>query len=663
MTSEPDLPLRLLLVEDSESDAGLIVREFHRAGLHVEFERVENEGAFRAALAAGPWNAVICDYSLPGFGAGEALEALRQAGGDLPFLVVSGTIPDRTAVELMRSGAHDYLLKDNLTRLVPATLREINEAGERRNRRLAERALRESVERLGLAQVAAAIGVFDVDLAGDFATWTAEEEAIFGFAPGTFDHTSATFWSLVHPEDRERIQGEVTAAIAARAEINSEYRFHRHGDNALRWVMMRGKAFYDEAGRPVRLLGVNIDITSRKEAEEAHRNLEAQLRQAQKMEAVGRLSGGVAHDFNNMLTVILGNVSLIEIDGGLPASVRESLAEIKETAKRAANLTRQLLAFSRRHPMQLADLDLNVVMADIGRMLQRLLGEDIRLQLQPAPHPAMVRADVGMIEQILLNLAVNARDAMPRGGLLSMAVDLREIPPMMVPPIPDARAGRFVCLTVSDTGCGMTPEVRARIFEPFFTTKEVGKGTGLGLATVYTVVQRHEGWVDVHSEVGNGTIFRIFLPRLAGESNPPVDAPEEAPALAAPRGITILLVEDEKAVRALARTVLTRHGYRVHEAASGIKALELWARHRDEIGLLLTDLVMPDGMSGMDLAARLTRERSGLPVVYMSGYSKELAGRDFPAHERTNFLTKPFDHATLLRIVHDTLAGRTTNSS
>ena len=450
-------PLRLLLVEDSENDAALLLREFQQTGLTVEHRRVQDAGQLQAALTGAKWDAVICDYAMSGFGASAALGLLVSSGQDLPFLVVAGSIPEGAAVELMRQGAHDYLLKDNLARLVPATLREIKEAQGRDSRRRSEQALRESVERLHLAQQVAGIGVFDVDLVNDYSTWTEEEEAIFGFAPGTFDHKSTSFWPLLHPDDRDRVRTNIEKAITQRTEINEEYRLHRHNDRALRWVAARGKVYYDATGRPVRFLGVNIDITERKQAEEVRQNLEAQLRQGQKMEAIGQLSGGVAHDFNNMLTVILGNIVLIELEEKLPTGVIGPLDEIREAAKRAANLTRQLLAFSRKQPMHLRQLDLNVVVTEMTRMLRRILSESIKMHLEASPEPAIIRADAGMIEQVLLNLAVNARDAMPRGGQLTIETAILEAAQAPTAATSGSRTGKFVCLTVRDTGCGIGP--------------------------------------------------------------------------------------------------------------------------------------------------------------------------------------------------------------
>ena len=400
-----------------------------------------------------------------------------------------------------------------------------------------------------------------------------------------------------------------------------------------------------------RILAVFSDITERKRAEALRQSLEAQVRQAQKMEAVGQLSGGVAHDFNNLLTVILGNLSMLTLDTNLPPDLSGPLAEITEAAKRAANLTRQLLAFSRKQPLRLNLVNLGHTVNEMTRMLRRILGEDIRMQFKPSAEPALIRADESMIEQVLLNFAVNARDAMPDGGNLLIETEVRELAAAQIPPHVKTRAGRFVVLTVTDTGCGIAPEILPRIFEPFFTTKDTGKGTGLGLATVYGIVEQHEGWINVDSAVGHGTTFRIFFPSQAADlASEEIESTITAPPLPF-AGHVVLLVEDEASVRSLVRRVLVRAGYRVLEAASGPVALDIWRQHRDRIDLVLTDLVMPDGIGGQELARLLRVEKPTMPIIFTSGYSASIAGKNFPFEEGVDFLAKPYDHDKLLKII------------
>ena len=358
----------------------------------------------------------------------------------------------------------------------------------------------------------------------------------------------------------------------------------------------------DDAGKINFISAIARDISERKRAEENQARLEEQLRQSQKMEAVGQLSGGVAHDFNNLLAVISGNVSLLEMDGTLLPEQREAMDEIKFSAERAAALTRQLLAFSRRQTLSPANLNLNDVVENMGKIFRRILGEDIRLKLNFSLPRAVVHADAGMMEQVLLNLVVNARDAMPAGGELAISIDAVALDAAAAARMPGARPGTFAVLSVQDNGAGIAPEILTHIFEPFFTTKDVGKGTGLGLATVFGIVQQHHGWLIVHSQPGQGATFQIHLPLLA-EDVATKAAASEPPAL---RGghETVLLVEDEPALRKLVIRTLTRLGYRVVDAATGVQALGVWEKNRDDVCLLLTDMVMPDGIGGIELARR-----------------------------------------------------------
>jgi two-component system cell cycle sensor histidine kinase/response regulator CckA len=387
------------------------------------------------------------------------------------------------------------------------------------------------------------------------------------------------------------------------------------------------------------------DITERQ-------NLEAQLRQSQKMESVGLLAGGVAHDFNNILTVIQGHNSLIT-SLALPEEALDSSRQIGLAADRAANLTRQLLTFSRRQILQPKNLDLNEVVSNMTKMLRRLLGEDITLQVNYASHLPLVHADPGMMEQILMNLSINSRDAMPKGGTLFVDTAAVNFDETAAKRMAGASPGEYVCLTVKDTGKGIPPEVMPHIFEPFFTTKDVGKGTGLGLATVYGIVQQHKGWVKVSSKVKEETVFQVFLPALAetGVMRETVTAQPEI------RGgsETILVVEDETPLRQLVKSVLQRHGYRVLEADSGVDALPIWLQYKDQISLLLTDMVMPHGVSGRELAQRLRGDKPELKVIYSSGYSLAVVGGDMVLREGLNFLQKPYNPRKLAQAVRDCL--------
>src|SRR5437773_6131039 len=402
-----------------------------------------------------------------------------------------------------------------------------------------------------------------------------------------------------------------------------------------------------EDGLLKRAWGTQRDITDLK-------RLEDQLRQAQKMEAVGRLAGGVAHDFNNLLTAILGSVELLLRELAPASPLRQDATEIKKAGERAAALTRQLLAYSRRQVLNPEVLDLNRVVADMDRMLRRLIGEDVDLVTRPAPDLDTVRADRGQIEQVLVNLVLNARDAMPQGGKLTIETANVELGPGYVEAHEGARAGAYALLAVSDTGSGMDAETAAHLFEPFFTTKEVGKGTGLGLATVYGIVKQSEGYITAYSEPGDGTTFKIYLLRAAAPGAAP-PAPPAPPGKATARGSeTILVVEDEEAVRSLSRRALEASGYTVLAAADGPDAVRLLERYGGPIHLVLTDVIMP-GMNGRELAERLVQRRPGLRVLYMSGYPGDAIVHRGALEPGTAFLQKPFMPEDLARKVREVL--------
>jgi signal transduction histidine kinase/ActR/RegA family two-component response regulator/HAMP domain-containing protein len=385
-----------------------------------------------------------------------------------------------------------------------------------------------------------------------------------------------------------------------------------------------------------------------------HLNLEEQLRQSQKMESVGQLAAGVAHDFNNMLTIIQGHSSALLARQSLPPEMLEPVQAVFFAAERAASLTRQLLMFSRKNIMQPRPLDLRETVGNTSKLLGRLLGETVALEFHaPAGLPS-VQGDPGMIEQVVMNLAVNARDAMPRGGTLTVEIEPMVIDAAYSEMRPDARPGSFLRLRVADTGTGMNAATLGRIFEPFFTTKEVGKGTGLGLATVYGIVKQHEGWIEVNSELSDGTTFDVFFP-TSEETAAPGKNENASNAPVAGGDETILIVEDEEILREMARDILKDCGYRLLEASTGKEALEMWRKRAGEIDLVLTDMVMPEGISGVDLAERLLADRPDLKIIFTSGYTSNEINAELLARSQARFLQKPYSHTTLARAVRDCL--------
>jgi two-component system cell cycle sensor histidine kinase/response regulator CckA len=639
-------PLSVLIVDDSEMAAMVLVHTLKQGGFAPSFERVDKPETMGAALDGKPWDVVLCDHVMPEFDAFSALSLLQAREVDLPFIVVSGAIGEETAVELMRAGAHDYVMKGEYGRLIPVIGREMREAHVRHERRQAEAALRQSEARLVLSQRIAKIGSWELDVQNQVLHWSAETFRIFGCQRDNFTPTREAFYAAVHPSDRPAVELSVKTALEQGGRYEIDHRIVLP-DQTERLVHEQAELVVTPAGQ-AKLVGVVQDITERKQLEE-------QLRLAQKMEAVGQLAGGVAHDFNNILTVIQGHIGLMLTDPDTPESLRPSLGEVQEAARRAAGLTRQLLAFSRRQVLQVRALDLNEVLANVTRMLHRLLGEQIVLEFRFETPTAMVEADSGMMEQVLMNLAVNSRDAMPNGGQILISTGLTTIEESYLLHNPEGRTGQFVVLSVADQGCGMDEETLTRIFEPFFTTKEVGKGTGLGLATVYGIVKQHQGWIEVNSVQGEGTTFRIFLPAAGAKR---AAAPESAAAAPTLNGTeTILVVEDEQSLRELVRGVLERYGYHVLEAGSGLEALGVWQNHRQEIAILVTDMVMPEGLGGRELAERLQAEKTTLKVIYTSGYSVDLTDGDLQLEEGVNFLPKPYQPIRLAQTVRRCLDG------
>jgi signal transduction histidine kinase len=519
--------LRLVLVEDSEDDARLILQELCRGGYTVTARRVDTPQALASVLADGEWDLVISDHNLPQFSAPEALRVVRERGRDLPFIIVSGSMGEDLAVAAMKAGAADYLVKGQLTRLVPAVRRELADVEQRRQRAQAEGALRRT---------------------------------------------------------------------------------------------------------------------------------EHQLRQAQKMEAIGRLAGGIAHDFNNLLTAILGYSELLLQQMPSDAAGRADLDEIKKAGDRAAALTRQLLAFSRQQVLEPRVADFNDIVANVEKLLHRVIGADVELVTELNSAIGYVRVDPGQMEQVLMNLAVNARDAMPHGGRLCIRTSQRVFTqPYQVHTVA-MEPGRYLLVTVSDTGTGMTPEVVKQIFEPFFTTKGAGQGTGLGLSTVYGIVKQSGGYIWVDSEPGRGTVFEIYLPC--------VDEPLEAVTLGASplqraEGFeTVLLVDDDVGIRDLLCRALKDGGYHVLTAPDGLEARAVAEAHAGSIDILITDLVMPR-MGGADLAAQLSAARRDLAVLYISGYTDRREWKLEALQVGRAYLQKPFIPSVLMRKVRELLNATT----
>jgi two-component system cell cycle sensor histidine kinase/response regulator CckA len=504
-------------------------------------------------------------------------------------------------------------------------------------------ALRTAEARMRFAFDAARVGLWDNDYTTGVERWSEQLEAQHGLSPGTFGGTFEAFVERIHPDDRKSVIDTVAKAKREGSDYSTLLRTV-WPDGTVHWLSGSGRIFLDQHGEPLRGVGISQDVTER-------HTLEAQYYQAQKMEAIGRLAGGVAHDFNNLLTVILGFSELLLADRDPNDPGQADIEEIQKAGTRAAGLTRQLLAFSRTQIIEPTQLNLNAVVSGIQPMLDRLIGEDIKVVLGLRPGLAFVKADPGQVEQIVLNLAVNARDAMPKGGTLTIETANVELDEHYAATHLGVTPGPFVALTVSDTGTGMTPQVLERLFEPFFTTKDAGQGTGLGLATVHGIVTRSGGTVNVYSEVGTGTSFKVYFPRDDSDEVI-VEAPATAPR---PRSgaETVLVVEDAEGLRVLVARVLERQGYTVLVAANGEEAIRIFDDN-PAIDVLLTDVVMPGG-SGPDLMTELVKRRPALQVIYMSGYTEDAIVHHGVLDPGINFLHKPFTAVTLGRKIREVL--------
>jgi len=643
------VPIRILLVEDSDDDAEIVVHALRRAGYEPITTRVQDKPGYLAALETEP-DAIVTDYSMPQFGCAAALELMKARGFDLPFIVVSGTIDEDAAVAILRAGAHDFVTKQNLARLGPALQRELIDARNRAERRSAERSLAHQRDLLRLVLDTNPGLVFVKDSAGCFTLANKAVADLYGTTvEDLIGKTEADFNPRFEEVMRARAVEYQVMSTGSPTFIQAEAVTDPQS-GATRWFEVRRVplAVPDIADRHV--LGIASEITERKAAEDALRLSEDQFRQAQKMEAVGQLAGGVAHDFNNLLTAILGYTALLLDSARNHPELMADLEEVKRAGERAGALTRQLLTFSRKQVVQPTTLDLNEVVAELEKMLHRVIGEDVSLETVKGRDLHHVKADPNQIEQILMNLTVNARDAMPRGGILRIETSNGNMP--LDPRQPAAAPWPCVMLLVSDTGAGIPAEIRDRIFDPFFTTKGPGKGTGLGLSTVYGIVTQSGGAISVESERNHGTTFTIRLPAV----DAPVDsaARHMQPAMPHTGSETILLVEDEPGVRHLVQRVLSGRGYEVLEARDVTHAIEISAQFPGAIQLLLSDIVMP-GLSGPDLAQRIVAQRPDIRVLYMSGFANRLNTGQGSLSSGVAILHKPFTPQSLVRTVRDFL--------
>lgn len=633
--------LRILILEDSTSDARLMELELKQAAIPFVSKQVENEESFVEALDSFAPDIILSDFALPEFDAMSALDIVRNKMPDIPMIIVTGAIDEETAVECMKAGASDYVLKDRLGRLGPALQGAIEKYKTREARRQAEDALVSSEVRYRRLFESAIEGIVLVE--GEQHTITdmnpfflnmvgSEKESIMG----------KSIWDIGISLDRN---------VFAEAIQSSGQDLYLHFDD-LKFETGRGRRImvelsYNNFSANEKIVGQwNIrDITERKQSE----TIRAQLFQAQKMEAIGTLAGGVAHDFNNVMTAIQVSADLAMMKVAEDDSVYRDFKEIRYSALRAAGLIRQLLLFSREHPVELIVLRLNDVVDNLTKMLHRLISEDISISMELESDIWSVRADISNMEQIVMNLVLNARDAMPNGGKLLIQTKNVVVDDVFCKTMPEAREGQFVCISIGDTGIGMSAETLERIFEPFYTTKEAEKGTGLGLAVVYGIVKQHEGWINVNSTLNHGSTFQVFLPAV---SETPKKGKEIKDSLEKyfGKGEKILLVEDEDKVREFTTKALVKCGYQVTASSTATEAYDLFMQDVNLYDLVFTDVVLCD-QNGIDLVEKLLQIKPEIRVLLSSGYMDQKSQWSIIVDKGLPFLQKPYALAELLEAI------------
>ncbi len=631
--------LRLLLVEHSPHDVELILFQLRDSGFRVEPTLVETRDEFLRALANGSFDAVLADYRLPGWSGLDAFADLRAAGRDVPFLLVTGTIGEEAAVDCIKQGINDYILKDRLKRLPLALNRALSDKALRDENQRAHEALRVSETRNRSLVEHAVYGIARVSGDGVFLDANPALRRMLGCASeGSLENLNLARDLFRFPEHYARLM----ATCRETGQIHGAEVEWKRVDGGILTVRLHLRRLSSDDDPDIFEL-VAEDVTEL-------RALERQLRQSQKFEAIGQLAGGVVHDFTNVIGAILGWAELgLEQSRDNPG-LAERFQRIREQADRAAALTRELLAFTRRQVLQPQAVDLNSVADGLHNLLDKVIDKNIEVKFLTTPLDP-VKADPGQLEQVLMNLCINARDAMPEGGRMVIETEMVELDEPYCRFYPYVTPGRYAVLSVSDTGSGMDPETRERIFEPFFTTKERGKGTGMGLATVYGIVKQHLGFIHVYTEPSHGSLFRVYLPAMEGTASQNAAAKSAAPSRAQMRGTeTILLAEDHESIREMARQTLVSLGYRVLSAADGEEAMRLSERERPALAIL--DVIMPK-MGGSAVAGQLTQKYPGVRVVFTSGYSPE--SEMVPEGTTGRYLQKPYSPTTLARMVREIL--------
>ncbi|MBN2105446.1 response regulator [bacterium] len=639
--------IKIIILEDNQSDALLVEHCLKNAGMSFIIKRVETKKAFFDEIKNNPPDLVLSDYRLPNLDGMEALQFVRNQAPDIPFIVLTGAINEETAVDCIKAGASDYIIKDRMVRLPEAIKGALEKANAMRERKSAVQALQASEIRYRRLFESAQEGILLID---------AESKKITDVNP---------FMSRLLSCSRREILGKELWEVGIfqdQAAFNKAFeKFKEEGQVYCEGMVLRTKGSEhvniemncnSYLANDHWVIQCNIrDVSEKKRAEEERERMRAQLFQAQKMEAIGTLAGGVAHDFNNLMTAIQVSSDVALMKAGDGDTIIRELEEIRQAALRAAGLIRQLLLFSRKHLMEFTTINLNQSIDNLLKMLHRLIGEDIEIKTVLSPDTQMIRADSGNIEQVIMNLALNARDAMPQGGALKMMtknvtfdMDIRQT-------MPEARAGNFVSFSISDTGIGMDKTTLARIFEPFFTTKEGHKGTGLGLSVVYGIVKQHEGWITVESTPGEGSEFIIYFP-VADEEYESEEGEGITVDTLYGTGERVLLVEDEDKVREFTARAIKKCGYQVFPTRSVQEALDVFENEKGRFDLIFSDVVLAD-QTGIELADELKKRNKNIRILLCSGYMDHKSQWPLIRQKGYQFLQKPYTLPELLQAIRD----------
>jgi two-component system, cell cycle sensor histidine kinase and response regulator CckA len=641
--------IRILIVEDQPTDAELAKREIDKTIKSCVFHRVETHEDYLAALESFNPDLIITDYRMPRFDGLTALKLALEKAPFIPVIIMTGAINEDTAVECMKAGAANYVIKEQLKRLSQAVLHALEEKRILLERHKAELALRESEERYRTLVHTLPDALTVADINGNVVYEAPTTLRFYGYDVGD-NLIGRRVVDWIHPAYKAKALNLIDDLKAGRDVRHQEFMLTKK-DGSFFFGEVSASSMRDAQGNVTGFLSLVRDISDRKQAEAERAQLQAQLLQAQKMESIGRLAGGVAHDFNNMLSVILGYAELIQTQLTKEDPLLNDVLQIEKAGRRAKDITQQLLAFSRKQIIEPSILDLNEFITSTQKGLSRLIGEDINLHFSPGVDLSKIKFDRSQLDQILINLAANARDAMPQGGHLKIETANVRLDEACRKEHYMLKPGDYVLLTVKDTGVGMDRETLSHAFEPFFTTKAIGKGTGLGLATVYGIVIQGGGFIDADSEPGHGSTFKIYFPRMAEEAT----VAEEIQEYPMKQGTgRVLVVEDDPMVRDMTVAMLVSVGYEVQAAETPLGALEFCKKNCEPIDLLITDVVMPE-LSGAELRDKIQEMKPGLKVLFISGYASDIIAHHGILDEGVNFIRKPFTMNDLAKAVQNVI--------